>query len=254
MMEAAKRLDGKVAIVTGGALGLGEACSRLFVAHGARVVIADINDEAGSRLASELGEQAMFVHLDVSKGEEWTRAVSAAVDRFGPVTVLVNNAGIVAVQHLSDMSEADYRRLIDVNQVGCFLGTTAVIPTMRAAGGGSIVNIASVAAAFGMKHFAHYTASKWAVRGFSRAAAMDLADFNIRVNAVLPGTMQTPMNAGLPAPTQQAIARFGRPEEVAAMVLFLASDEGSFCTGQDYAVEGGFLNLIGEIVMDDQHD
>ncbi|SCW38522.1 3alpha(or 20beta)-hydroxysteroid dehydrogenase [Sphingobium faniae] len=254
MVSLAGRLENKVAIVTGGAMGLGEACARLFVEAGAKVAIADVNDAAGQKLAAELGDAAIFVHLDVSKEAEWTAAVNKTEAVFGPVTVLVNNAGIVAVKHLAEMTEADYRRVIDINQVGTFLGTKAVIASMRGAGGGSIVNVASCAGEFGMKHFAHYVSSKWAVRGFSRAASEDLAKYHIRVNVVIPGTMDTPMNAGLTPPKRQAIKRFARPEEVASMALYLASDEASYCTGRDYAVEGGFSNLVGEVMMDDVED
>lgn len=251
MISYTGRLEGKVAIVTGGAMGLGEACARIFIKAGAKVVIADINDTVGEALATELGENARFVHLDVSRAEEWQNAVDVAEKAFGPVTVLVNNAGIVAVRHLVDMTEAEYRKVIDVNQVGQFLGVKAVIPSMRTAGHGSIINVASCAGEFGMKHFSHYVSSKWAVRGFSRAAAMDLAALNIRVNVLIPGTMATPMNAGLPAPEKQAIKRFAEPAEVASMALYLASEEAAYCTGRDYAVDGGFINLVGEIMMDD---
>ena len=245
-----KRVSGKVAIVSGAAMGMGEAHARMLVAEGAKVVLADIADEKGRAVAAELGDSAVYVHLDVSKADDWTNAVAVAEATFGAVTVLVNNAGIVALHSIDEMTEAQYRRLININQIGPFLGMAATIPSMKKAGGGSIINVSSVAGLVALPALSGYCASKFAVRGMSKAASTDLGKYNIRVNSLHPGTIDTPMNAGAgSAPQAQAIPRFGKPEEVARMLLFLASDESSFCTGAEFVVDGGFQNVVGEIVI-----
>lgn len=245
----AGRVEGKVAIITGGAMGMGEADARLLVAEGARVVIGDIAEEQGKAVAADIGSSAMFVKLDVSSAESWANIVAEAEKAFGPVTILVNNAGVIDMAPLDEMTEASFRRTIDINQVGPFLGMKAVTPSMRKAGGGSIVNISSALGIAPVPHMAGYISSKFGSRGLSRAASVDLAPYNIRVNSVHPGGILTPMTAGAAEPTRQAIRRNGRPEEVAAMVLFLASDESSYCTGAEYVVDGGFLNVVGEVVI-----
>lgn len=237
------RVDGRVAIVTGGARGLGAAQARLLAAEGASVVVTDVLAEQGRELAGQLGDRARFVDHDVSDAAGWSEVVRAAEDAFGPVSVLVNNAGILREAPLESLDEADYRRVVDVNQVGVFLGMRAVVPSMRRAGGGSIVNISSVAGIVGFPGFLGYVASKWAIRGMTKAAALELAGDRIRVNSVHPGVIDTEMTRGLSAGdaavAAQPIPRKGRPEEIARLVCFLASDESSFSTGSEFVADGG---------------
>jgi 3alpha(or 20beta)-hydroxysteroid dehydrogenase len=231
---------GKVALVSGGARGMGESHVRGLVAEGARVVIGDVLDSEGEALAAELDDAAVFVHLDVTDPESWSAALAKADEAFGPVTVLVNNARIVVFGSVDDISVADFDKTIAVNLRGVFLGIHAVAPGMKAAGGGTIVNISSTAGLMGYAGIAPYVASKWAVRGLTKASALDLGP-TIRVNSIHPGPIATPMTAGLDASMveTQRIPRFGRPEEVTAAVLFLAGDESSFMTGAELAVDGG---------------
>lgn len=234
------RFDGKVALVSGGARGMGEAHVRGLVAEGARVVIGDVLDNEGDTLATELGDAAVFVHLDVTDPESWSTALAKAGEVFGPVTVLVNNAGIVVFGSVDEISVEDFDKTIAVNLRGVFLGTHAVAPGMKAAGGGAIVNISSTAGLMGYAGIAPYVASKWAVRGLTKASALDLGP-TIRVNSIHPGPIATPMTAGLDSSMveSQRIPRFGRPDEVTAAVLFLAGDESSFMTGAELTVDGG---------------
>ncbi|MFP3901622.1 MAG: glucose 1-dehydrogenase [Acidimicrobiia bacterium] len=237
------RLDGKVAIVTGGARGQGEAEARLFVAEGAQVLIGDVLDAEGEEVAAELGDAAAFVHLDVTDEAQWDAAVSRAGELFGPVTVLVNNAGVLMFQAIHTTDPADFDRVVRVNLHGTFLGIRAVVPSMAGAGGGSIVNISSTAGLQGLPYVGAYVASKWAVRGLTKTAAIDLGHKGIRVNSVHPGGIDTPMLAGTdseaPFYKRLPVARMGRAEEVARAVLFLASDESSYTTGAELAVDGG---------------
>ena len=239
-----ERFEGKTILVTGGARGMGAAHARAFVAEGGRVVIGDVLDADGQALAAELGEAVRYLHLDVTDEESWAEAIDVAESEFGAVSVLVNNAGVGGKgDPVESMSHAEWRRVLDINLDGVFLGTRAVIPSMRRAGGGSIVNISSFAGLIGTPFSADYTTSKFAVRGFTKAVAMEVADLGIRVNSVHPGYIRTPLLGPLREQVvvgKTAIKRMGSPEEVARMVLFVASDEASYTTGAEFLVDGGW--------------
>ena len=239
------RLDGKVALVTGGARGQGAAEVRLFALEGATVVVSDVLVEPGAALAAELGPAVVFVRHDVSSEEEWAAAVALALERFGGLHVLVNNAGIGFQAPIAQHSVADYERIVAVNQLGVFLGIRAAIAPMTAAGGGSIVNISSGAGLRATKYLIAYAATKYAVTGMTASAALELARYRIRVNSVHPGVIDTPMLGdntpemidGLVRTTP--MRRMGSPDEIAQVVLFLASDESSYMTGAHVPVDGG---------------
>jgi 3alpha(or 20beta)-hydroxysteroid dehydrogenase len=243
------RLDGKVALVTGGARGQGAAEARLFLAEGASVVIADVLDDQGEALATELGPCAAYRHLDVSDEEGWATVMGELVGRLGRLDVLVNNAGILRVSPLEETSLADYRRVVDVNQIGTFLGMRAAIGPMRDAGGGSIVNVSSTQGIVGMIGLVSYVSTKFAIRGMTKSAAMELGPSGIRVNSVHPGGVDTEMlrDPALPTATDDdrfatlPLGRIGTPEEIARLVLFLASDDSSYCTGAEFVADGGSL-------------
>jgi 3alpha(or 20beta)-hydroxysteroid dehydrogenase len=237
------RLDGKVAIITGAARGQGAAEARLFVAEGAKVVLADVLDEEGQAVATELGDAATYAHLDVTDEDQWTATVALAEERYGPVTVLVNNAGVLHFQALHKTELEDFDRILRVNVHGVFLGMKSVTASMARAGGGSIVNISSTAGLQGLPYLGAYVASKWAVRGLTKTAAIDLGHKNIRVNSVHPGGIDTPMVAGTssdaPFYKRLPVSRMGTADEAARAVLFLASDEASYIAGAELAVDGG---------------
>lgn len=238
-------LDGKVAIVTGGAGGQGAAIASLFVASGAQVVVSDLDAEAGARLAGELGEAALFVGHDVTEASGWEDVVAGALRRFGRLDVLINNAGFYDPVGLVDTDDEQWERHYRVNQLGPFLGMRAVVGAMREAGGGSIVNNVSGVALGGVPGSFAYGASKWALRGMSKQAAVELAPFGIRVNGIFPGIIDTPMlEANGPerlAMFKQMIpmGRLGTPAEVAELMCFLASDAASYVTGAEVAIGGG---------------
>ncbi len=240
-----ERLAGKIAIITGAARGQGEAEARLFVAEGAKVVLGDVLVEEGETVASELGDAARFVRHDVTSEEDWVAVVAAATE-LGGVDVLVNNAAITWRRPLEYETADDLRRMLDVNLVGPFLGMQAVIEPMRMRGGGSIVNISSLAGLTGLPYHAAYGASKWALTGMSRTTAVELGPDKIRVNTVHPGPIYTPM-LGIERGAVDEASRFrnvplkrpGEAEEVASLVLHLASDESSYQTGGEYRVDGG---------------
>lgn len=243
------RLSGKVALVTGAARGLGASIGQQLHAAGAQVMFADVRDDAGRALAKGLGERADYVHLDVASEAEWQAAVAAATKRFGTVTVLVNNAGIYRTIATVDQTVEEYLQIIRINQLGVFLGMRACVPAMRASGGGSIVNIASTAGIEGVPMALAYTASKHAVVGMTKAAALEFGPAKVRVNVVCPGAMLTPLlaesfNAPLSAIAavpfaNSPLGRMGDPAEIAPTVVFLASDESSYTTGSEFVVDGG---------------
>lgn len=239
------RVDGKVALISGGARGMGAADARMLVAEGAKVVIGDILDDEGAKLAAELGESARYVHLDVTSTEDWKAAVDTAVEAFGKLNVLVNNAGIVQAAPLKTADLTRWQKVLDVNLTGPMRGIQAVIEPMIAAGGGSIINISSIEGMRGAVWAHSYVASKWGLRGLTKSAALELAPDNIRVNSVHPGFIRTPMTKHLPDNIVQApMGRPGTPDEVATFVVFLASDESSFSTGSEYVVDGGLITDV----------
>jgi 3alpha(or 20beta)-hydroxysteroid dehydrogenase len=243
------RLDGRVAVVTGAARGMGASHARCLVDAGARVVLTDVREAAGKALADELGDGANFVTHDVTNGADWERAIAAAEEAFGPVDILVNNAGVAAYSPIEACSEQDYRTLIDVNQVSVFLGMKSVIGSMSKTGRGSIINISSVAGFVGEANTVAYTASKFAVRGMTKVAAKEFGPRGIRVNSIHPGVIETPMvtdnpeaDSVLKAMAASApLRRIGQPKEVSNLVVFLASDESSFMTGAAFVVDGGVI-------------
>lgn len=266
------KLDGRAVLITGAARGQGEQEARLFVAEGARVAIADVLDEQGEALARELAkdageERVRYVHLDVGREDDWTDALASVTSAFGRLDGLVNNAGILRFNELVSTPLEEYRQVVQVNQIGAFLGMRAVVPAFEAAGGGTIVNTASYVALTGMTFLTSYAATKAAIVGMTRVAAMELAPKKIRVNAMCPGAVDTPMtNPAQLDPSAHAasaahrqgsaevsaavdelyaklvpLGRIGRPEEVARLALFLTSEDSSYITGQPFVIDGGWL-------------
>jgi len=239
----AQRFEGKTIVVTGGARGMGAAHTRAFVAEGGRVAIGDVLDDEGEALAAELGDAVRYQHLDVSSEESWNEFMTFTAAEFGPISALINNAGIGGGGAVESMTLADWRGLLAINLDGVFLGTRAAIASMKKAGGGSIVNVSSFAGLLGTPFSANYTTSKFAVRGFTKAVAMEVADYGIRVNSVHPGYIRTPILGPLGEEVvvgKVPIKRMGLPEEVSRMVLFIASDEASYSTGSEFLVDGGW--------------
>jgi 3alpha(or 20beta)-hydroxysteroid dehydrogenase len=241
------RLDEKVAIVTGGARGMGEATVRLLVEEGAKVVIGDVLDEPGLALAEELGEGTVFLHMDVTRKTDWEAAVAAA-ESLGSLNVLVNNAAILFHKTIMDTTEDDFMKIVSVNQLGVFLGMQAVFESMKANGGGSIVNVSSVDGLQSKNALCAYSSTKWAVRGMTKAAAIEMGRYNIRVNSVHPGGIYTAMHGSDFISREDAdnfyethpIPRVGLPREVAALSAFLASDEATYSTGSEFIADGGW--------------
>lgn len=247
------RFDGRTVFVTGATSGMGESHVRGFHAEGAQVVIAARNLDAGTSFAAELGERAFAVRLDVTSEDDWAAAVGAASSRFGPLSVLVNNAGAQHAPTLIEETTLDvWERALAVNLTGQFLGIKHAAPSLRQAGGGAILNIASTMGNVGQAYYAPYVASKWALRGLTRTAALELGREGVRVNSIHPGVVSTPLITepvaeGLPAigdlysPEPFAVPRLGTPEEVTALLLHLASDDGAFATGAEFVLDGGLL-------------
>lgn len=257
------RLTGRVVLVSGAARGQGEAEARLFVAEGASVVLGDVLDAQGEAVARELGEAAAYVHLDVRDEESWRQAVAVARSRFGKVDGLVNNAGILRFNELARTPVEEFREVVDVNQTGCFLGMKTLAPEIEAAGGGTIVNTASYAAMAGMAFLTSYAATKAAIVGMTRVASMELVGRGVRVNAMCPGAIDTPMTNPVKA-TESGLrvdgsgdgsdeamdafyakvvpqGRVGTAEEVAKLALFLTCEDSSYVSGQPFVVDGGWL-------------
>ena len=239
-----KKLENKIAIITGGAAGMGETHVRLFIKEGAKVVLTDVNAEEGQELADELGENAHFIQHDVTDEAGWKEVVSQTEERFGPVNILVNNAGISPVLSLESSSLEDYMNVVKINQVSVFLGMKYVVPSMKKVDDGSIINISSINGLIGGA--IGYTDTKFAVRGMTKAAAKELAHYNIRVNSVHPGVINTPMVQQSAAFEQiQAMVeaiplkRMSEPNEISQLVMFLAADDSSYSTGAEFIADGG---------------
>lgn len=241
-------LDGKVALISGGSRGQGEAEARLFAREGAAVILGDVLDDEGERVAASItdaGGQATYVHLDVSDEGDWTKAVEAAVASHGRLTSVINNAGVLSQGEIEGIPLEEFRRVIDINLIGVFLGMKAAIPALKAAGGGSIVNTSSTAGLEGYPGAGAYVASKWGVRGLTKVAALELGAFGIRVNSVHPGPIDTPMinpsgeDIGDRLSSLAPLERVGLASEVAELMRFLTSDESSYCTGGEFKIDGG---------------
>ncbi|WP_396446503.1 glucose 1-dehydrogenase [Actinomadura sp.] len=239
------RVAGKVALISGGARGIGAAGARALAAEGARVVIGDILDDEGGAVADELGDAARYVHLDVTRPEDWAAAVETAVGEFGRLNVLFNNAGIANGAAINRFKLEKWQRIIDVNLTGPFLGIRAATDALIAAGGGSIINNSSIEGLRGTSWAHGYVASKWGLRGLTKSVAVELAPYGIRVNSLHPGLIRTPITEGIPDDMVPIpLGRPGQPEDVASFVVFLASDESSFATGSEFVIDGGTVSQI----------
>ena len=246
------RLDGKVALVTGGARGIGAATVRRLHAEGAAVVAADVLDDDGKALADELGERVRFMHLDVTVEEEWPVIVEAVEREFGKLNVLVNNAGILRFAAIEETKLEELQLILNVNLVGTFLGMRAAIPAMRRAGGGSIVNLSSTEGLGATVFCGAYTASKFGVRGITKVAALEYGKEGIRVNSVHPGGIDTKMTQDVTdeqgrkyIASRTALKRMGTPDDVAALIAFLASDDSAYSSGAEFVVDGGATATAG---------
>ncbi|WP_104061314.1 glucose 1-dehydrogenase [Arthrobacter sp. 4R501] len=235
-----ERVIDKVALVSGGARGIGAAAAARLHGEGAKVVIGDVLDEEGKETAERIGSGALYVHLDVTNPSDWEAAVKAAVETFGGLNILVNNAGIVNFASIEDYTLEQWNTVIGVNLTGTFNGIKAAIPALKQSKGGAIINISSIAGIRGYEQIPGYTASKFGVRGLTKSAALDLGRHGIRVNSIHPGVISTPMTAGMAIDMSHvALGRMGHPGEVADLVLYLSSNESSFVTGAEFVIDGG---------------
>lgn len=244
------RLVGKVAIVSGAARGMGASFARAMVAQGASVVLGDVRDEEGLAVESELGEAALYVHLDVTNRENWFHAVDAAVSRFGKLNVLVNNAGILTAGGVDDFPHDEWERVIAINLTGAFNGIKAALPALRSSTPASIINISSTAGLKGYGGLVGYTASKFGLRGLTKAVALDLGDSGVRCNSVHPGAVLTPMTDGMDmSQPHVAMKRAGMPHELAHLVVYLAGDESTYCTGAEFVADGGEMAGLATLTV-----
>ncbi|MEU8796990.1 glucose 1-dehydrogenase [Spirillospora sp. NPDC048819] len=250
------QLDGKVALITGGARGMGKSHVRRFLDEGAKVVFGDVLEDEGAKLAADLGDDARFIRMDVSREDDWHNAVETATSTFGALHILVNNAGIIRHKTIEEMSVDEFRQILDVNLIGQWLGVKSVTAAMREAGGGSIVNVSSTEGFIGASGLAAYSASKFGIRGLTKAAARELGKYGIRVNSIHPGGVLTPLSlqddvVSATADSADAflkalpLGRMGKSKEVSGLVVYLASDDSSYCTGSEVLVDGGMLTGAG---------
>jgi 3alpha(or 20beta)-hydroxysteroid dehydrogenase len=244
------RLDGKVALITGAARGLGASHAKSFVEEGAKVIITDVLEEEGQKMAEEIGNNAIFLKLDVTKPEEWKNVVEKAEAEIGEITVLVNNAGLIINEPTLEVTVENFTKAFEVNQLGTLLGTQAVIPSMQKAGIGSIINISSASGIVGQAEAAGYNATKFAVRGLTKTIAAEFGPDNIRANSVHPGPVETDMTSQeeVKELIDQIVEtipldRLGEPQEITDLVVYLASDESSYSTGPEFIVDGGLVNV-----------
>ncbi len=239
------RVDGKVALITGGARNIGAASARMLVAEGAQVILGDIVDDEGAALADELGEAARYVRLDVTSEDDWRNAVELTLAEFGTLNVLFNNAGIFNGSKLQRYPTTQWQEILDINLTGAFLGMRASADAMIAAGGGSIINNSSIEGLRATTWAHGYVASKWALRGLTKSVALELAPHGIRVNSLHPGRIRNEMTDAMPDDIIPIpLGRPGVPEEVATFVVFLASDDSAYATGAEFVMDGGLVNDV----------
>ena len=234
------RLSGKVALISGGSRGLGESHARAMIAQGARVVVADILDDDGQALVAELGEASRYFHLDVTSRSEWAKAVAFTLQEFGTLNVLINNAGIAHFSPIGEYKPEQWDTMIAINLTGVFNGVDASLQALKAGAPSSIINVSSIAGLRGYSGLVGYNAAKFGVTGFTKSVALDVAQFGIRCNSIHPGVIDTPMTSNVGTRRKHvAMERTGRPEELSSLVVYLASDEASFCTGSEFICDGG---------------
>lgn len=247
-----QRVSEKVVFITGGSSGMGASHARILASQGARVVIADIDETAGEALCDDIGKDtAMFTRLDVTDYDNWVAALQAAVDRFGQLDALINNAGIFSAGSVEDVTLADWDRTLAIDLTGTFYGMKAAVPHLKNNETSSIINISSIAGVVGFKNRAAYSAAKWGVQGLTKTSALDLGKYNIRVNSIHPGSVETPLTADLKRGLGQVpLGRAAQPEEISHLVVYLVSDESTFTSGGTFVVDGG--ETAGNNLRDDQ--